>query len=252
MRRTVKKAALFVLALLPAAAIGGYALAFYIQDLYDAATLELMAAQLGGLDLLPLITAAQSVTYAALCGFPGYLLAERLGLIHSFAPERRALLSTLAVSGVLGLLLSLDYWTFGQWIPELRVADATAAGLTAAGWVSAVFYGGVIEEVMLRVFVMSLLSWLGWKLFFRSRERAPEGVITAANVLSALLFAAGHLPSTAASFGALTPLLLRCFLFNGGFGLYFGHLYHRRGIQYAMLSHALLHIVSKSVWTLFT
>ncbi len=42
-----------------------------------------------------------------------------------------------------------------------------------------------------------------------------------------------------------------CFLLNGGFGLLFGRLYRRYGIQYAMLSHALLHIVSKTVWTLF-
>ena len=54
-------------------------------------------------------------------------------------------------------------------------------------------------------------------------------------------------------FGALTPLILvRCFLLNGGFGLVFGRLYRKYGIQYAMLSHALLHIVSKLIWTVFT
>ena len=99
---------------------------------------------------------------------------------------------------------------------------------------------------------MSLLAWLIRKLLFRRSETVPTGVLVAANILAALLFAAGHLPTTVSSFGGLTPLLVfRCFLLNGGFGLYFGYVYRRHGIQYAMLSHALLHIVSKSVWTLF-
>lgn len=46
-------------------------------------------------------------------------------------------------------------------------------------------------------------------------------------------------------------LLLRCFLLNGGFGLMFGRIYRKYGIQYAMVSHAVLHIVSKSIWLIF-
>ena len=51
---------------------------------------------------------------------------------------------------------------------------------------------------------------------------------------------------------ALTPLLLfRCFLFNGGFGLLFGYLYRKHGILYAMICHALLHVVSRVIWMIF-
>ena len=46
-------------------------------------------------------------------------------------------------------------------------------------------------------------------------------------------------------------LLLMCFLLKCCFGLLFGSLFRRCGIQYAMLSHALLHIVSKLIWVLF-
>lgn len=247
-----KKSLLFALAVLPAAAVGGYFLGFYIMDMYDAATLALIEEQLGSLALLPFVSLGQSVAYAVVCGVAGYCLADSLGLIRPFRPEKEALVSTVCGSVGLGLLFSLDYWTFGTWIPELNVASTTAAGLTAAGWISAVLYGGVIEEVLLRLFAMSLLAWLIRKLLFRRSETVPTGVLAAANILAALLFAAGHLPTTVSSFGGLTPLLVfRCFLLNGGFGLYFGYVYRRHGIQYAMLSHALLHIVSKSVWTLF-
>ena len=71
-------------------------------------------------------------------------------------------------------------------------------------------------------------------------------------MIAAILFAASHLPATWMAFGELTPMLLfRCFLLNGGFGLFFGWAYRKYGIQYAMIAHASLHIVSKLIWTLF-
>lgn len=108
-----------------------------------------------------------------------------------------------------------------------------------------------MEEVLLRLFLMSLAAFLIWKLFFRkcSKNEIPQGVFVAANVLCALLFAAGHLPATITMFGTLTPLvLLRCFLLNGGLGLVFGWLYRKYGIQYAMIGHAGAHIISKLIW----
>ena len=115
----------------------------------------------------------------------------------------------------------------------------------------AVFYGGVIEEVMMRLFFMSLLALLGWKLFFRSRAYPPKRVLILANMIAALLFAAAHMPATQMQLGELTPLiLLRCFLLNGAFGLLFGRIYRKYGIQYAMLSHVLFHVVSRTIWLL--
>lgn len=254
MRRLLQKyrgALRFTLALLPVAAVAGYLVVGYQLDLYDAATLSAVVAQLGSTGALLAIGTAQTVLYAAVCAFAGYLLAQKLGLMRPLRLAYAPLLRTLAVSLPLGVLFSLDYWTFGAWLPGEAVQTSLAAGLTFRGWSSSILYGGIIEELMMRLFLMSLLAWLGWKLFFRRREAAPTGVIIAANVLAALLFAVGHLPATVGVFGALTPLvLLRCFLLNGGFGLVFGRLYRRYGIQYAMLSHALLHIVSKTVWTL--
>jgi membrane protease YdiL (CAAX protease family) len=76
-------------------------------------------------------------------------------------------------------------------------------------------------------------------------------VFVIANVISALLFAASHLPATVLM-GGLTPwLVFRCFLLNGGFGLVFGWIYRKHGIAYAMLAHALFHIVSKIIWFVF-
>ena len=158
-------------------------------------------------------------------------------------------LRVLWVSVLCGALFSLDAWTFAKWVPELAASYAGVGFFDAAAWIAAVLYGGVIEEVMLRLFLMSLLALIGWKLCFRQESAPPVGVPVAANILAALLFAAAHLPASVLSFGGLTPLLLlRCFLLNGAAGLVFGRFYRRCGIQYAMLSHVLLHLVSKTIW----
>ena len=244
-----KKALLFTLALLPVAAVAGFFTARYAIKLLDSSIVAQAEEAFGSRSVLIAITAVQSVLYAAVCGFFGYLLSDRIGLMRTFRFTEKPFLITLIASLVSGAVLSLDAWTFGHWIPELGASYAAEGTFDLDTWITSILYGGIIEEVMLRLFLMSLLAFLLWKLFFRKRETVPTGVLIAANGIAALLFAAGHLPMTAQNFGTLTPLLLlRCFLLNGAFGLLFGRLYRKYGIQYAMLSHLLLHIVSRTIW----
>ena len=248
MSRT-KRALLFTLALLPVALVAGFFAARYTLKLVDPALLQQAVAQLGGETALLAITVIQTVLYALVCGFFGYLLSDRIGLIRPFRFAKKPLFITLAVSLVAGAVLSLDAWTFGRWIPEIGASYAAAGTFDADTWIGSILYGGIIEEVMIRLFFMSLIAFLIWKIFFKKRETVPTGVLIAANVAAALLFAVGHIPATRMTFGALTPLLLlRCFLLNGAFGMLFGRLYRKYGIRYAMLSHLLLHIVSRTIW----
>ena len=240
---------LFALAVLPVAVIGGYFAAVYSISSMESSLLEDAIRQLGSREAVILASTVQPVMLALLCAFFGYILSQKLGLMVPFRFQKAPLLRVVVISLLCGGILSLDAWTFARWIPALIDYYSPAGSFDAATWLASILYGGVIEEVMMRLFVMSLLAFLGWRLFFRQRESVPTGVLIGANILSTLAFAAGHLPATAATFGALTPLLLlRCFLLNGAFGLVFGRFYRKYGIQYAMLSHALLHIVSRTVW----
>lgn len=248
MSRT-KKALLFTLALLPAAITAGYFAARYSFRLLDPAQLRQAIGQLGSEKTLMAVSIVQVVLYALVCEFFGYILSDKIGLMRPFRFETKPLLITLIASAVCGAVFSLDAWTFGKWIPEIGASYAATGTFDADLWITSVLYGGVIEEAMMRLFLMSLLAFLLWKLFFRKRETVPTGLLIAANLAAAMLFAAGHLPATAQTFGTLTPaLLLRCFLLNGAFGVVFGRLYRKYGIQYAMLSHALLHIISRLIW----
>lgn len=250
MIRRFRKPLLFLLALLPVAAVGAYFTALYQLDFLDEATLSQTMEQLGSTGAFIAVYVVQIVLYMILMGFTGFVLAEKLGLMRPLRFEKGTLGKTLPLCVLAGVLFSLDYWTFGVWIPGLREATDLTFSLHVV--MASVLYGGVVEEVMMRLFLMSLLAWLGWKICFRRQENAPSGVIVFANVVSAMLFAAGHLPATSLIFGQVTPLLLlRCFLLNGGMGIFFGSLYRRYGIQYAMLGHAMAHIVSKLIWILF-
>lgn len=244
-----KRALLFTLALLPAAITAGYFAARYSFRLLDPAQLRQAIEQVGSETVLTAVTVAQTVLYALVCGFFGYILSDKIGLMRPFRVEKKPLFITLTVSAVCGIMFSLDAWTFGKWIPEVGTSYAAAGTFEADTWIASILYGGIIEEVTLRLFCMTLVAFLVWKLFFRKRETVPTGVLIAANLATAMLFAAGHLPATAQTFGTLTPaLLLRCFLLNGAFGVVFGRLYRKYGIQYAMLGHALLHIAARTIW----
>ena len=246
----LKKPLLFALAMAPIGAVAGYFTILYQLDFMGDDMIRDAVTQLGSIEALIAVYIVQTVGYALFCGFIGYLLGEKLGLMRPLRLEKRALLITLGLSLAGGILFSLDYWTFGAWIPGVR--EATDLTLSVHVVLASVLYGGVIEELLLRLFLMSLIAFLLWKLFFRKRETAPTGVIIAANILAAILFAAWHLPATAMLLGQITPLLLfRCFLLNGGFGLLLGWIYRKFGIQYAMLSHATLHMVSKLIWFFF-
>ncbi len=243
-----KKILLFVAALLPAAVIGGLFTGIYTYEGYSEEIRATLAAQIGGYAPYLAVTAVQTVCYAVVCGTLGYLLADKIGLLKPFGLEKGKTVKA-GISGIVcGVAFSLDYWLFGAVIPE--VADA-CKNITVSNLIASVLYGGVIEEVMLRLFVLSLIAFLLWKLFYRSREKEqiPEGIFVAANIAAAMLFAAGHLPATFMTFGNVGALVIfRCFLYNGGLGLVYGRLYRRYGIQYAMIAHAATHLIAKTVW----
>jgi branched-subunit amino acid transport protein len=250
-----KRALYFTLSLLPIALVGGFFTLRYQFDFIPREEIEAALAQVGGhMWLVYAITILQTVLYAAVCGFFGYILADGLGLAKPFKLTKKPLIATaiLSLSGC-GALALLDTFVFAPTVGGNMIVDSARYGLTLDAWIASLLYGGVIEEVMLRLFFLSLVAWLLRKLFCKGKdtESLPSWLFVAANIIAALLFAAAHLPATAVLFGKLTPvLLLRCFLLNGGLALGFGWLYRKYNIGYAMLAHAGVHICSKVLFLL--
>lgn len=245
--KTLKKPFLFALTCLPFAAIGGFFSLRYQLDLYPEETVAQMVAQIGSKELLFAVGLIETVIIVMLAAFFGRLLADKTGLWRSFRFCKKELQKTSLISLAAGILFSLDYWIFGTAEPQIQEADL--AGQNFNGVLASVLYGGIVEELLLRLFFMSLVGFILWKLFWKKWDTAPAAALIAANILAALLFAAAHIPATVTAFGSLTPLLIfRCLLLNGGFGILFGWLYRKYGIQYAMVSHGLCHLVCKLIW----
>jgi len=248
----LKKPLLFVLCLLPIAIVAGIFVGIYQLDIYSDEIISEVVSELGSTDILIIVVAIQTAGYTLFCGFFGYILADKIGLWLPIKFEKKNLFITFAISLIGGIILSLDHWVFGSMIDGIQSANISS--LTVSGVIASILYGGIIEELMLRLFFMSLIAFVVWKLFFKkyTKDNIPTSVFVTANVVAAGLFAAAHLPSTLVIFGQLTPLLLfRCFLLNGGFGLVFGWIYRKYGIVYAMIGHAFFHIVSKLIWIIF-
>lgn len=244
----VKKPLRFVLALVPIAIVGGYFTGVYgWAELTDDVKAQILAQIGNNPSRYYLIASMQTLIYALICGFLGYILSEKTGLMKPVRFEKKPTAVTIGMTLFSGLVLCTDLFYFRNHIPQ--VAAMYQGKPSFAYWMASVLYGGVMEEVMLRLFMMSLLVYFAWKLFFRREDNPPASVMIAANILVSLLFAAGHLPSTVQMFGEITPMiLLRCFLLNGAAGLVFGYLYRKYGIQYSMLAHAGAHVVWKVLW----
>lgn len=250
--KTTKKALLFCVVILPISVLAGVFTYLYQMGLYSEEFIAESVAMVGSEEMLFAITVIQTCVYALICGFFGYILAEKVGLMKSFKFEKSTLIKATLITLVTGVLFSLDYWTFGSVEPLIQTA--TKDGLTLYGVLASILYGGVIEELLMRLFLMSLLVFLLWKIFYRknTKEEIPTKIFIIANVIVAVVFAIGHFPATITLFGGLSPLLVfRSLLLNGGFGLVFGWLYRKHGIQYAMLCHAGTHIVCKIILLLF-
>ena len=185
--------------------------------------------------------------------FIGMILMKRIGLslpiLDSVTKSESAsdtLLSVLPVSIALGVLASvliigLDVYLFQPLIVQELGNKANALTQTAqpAAWKGflASFYGGIAEEIQLRLFVMSLLAWLGSFISKTTEGKPTYTMFWIANILAAVLFGLGHLPTAAMLVPLTTLVVARIVLLNSIGGIIFGWLYQTRGLESAMIAH---------------
>ena len=126
-------------------------------------------------------------------------------------------------------------------LPDTQVQMENIAGARSALYgLLASFYGGIVEELQLRLFLMTLIAWVAtWMLRRRAGfdGRLSPRVAWIAILVAALLFGLGHLPTAAAVWGLDAGVVFRTLLLNGIGGVVFGWLFWKRGFEMAVLSH---------------
>ena len=106
------------------------------------------------------------------------------------------------------------------------------------GKLAASFYGGINEEILVRLLGLSALAWLLSKVWHTSAALPTDTVFWIANVALAILFGIGHLPALKNLLGRIPPLMLaRSLLLNFPIGLLCGWLFWTYGIEAAIVAH---------------
>lgn len=134
-----------------------------------------------------------------------------------------------------GFFILLLERLFQPFMPETKQASE----ISVESWkgLLASFYGGISEEVLMRLFLMTLITWLIWRIFQKGQGAPTAQVFWIAIVLAALLFGAGHLPTAADLWPLTTIVVTRTLLLNALGGIAFGFFYWRWGLEYAVIAH---------------
>ena len=233
----------FIIFLAVIGVVAGVLMGEYTLSILPEDQLALLAQELGDIKLYSAVAIVQVLGYALGLGIPGIYLANKIGLWKEIKFERKSMISAILVAVFSGVIIQLgDRLVFAHLSPE--IANLTSSGVPTLSYMLMCYtYGGVVEEVMLRLFLMSLITFILYKLFGKKAKEVPSYMYVVANVIAALLFAAGHLPATVLTIGLTPVIVVRCFILNGIPGFLFGELYRKHGIHYAMLAHAGAHVV---------
>jgi membrane protease YdiL (CAAX protease family) len=90
---------------------------------------------------------------------------------------------------------------------------------------------------------MTVIVWAAWKGFQQGRGEPRPSLLIAAIVVSAIVFGAGHLPvAIALDGGASLPLVAHVIVANSIFGVVGGVPYWKKGLESAVIAHALTHV----------
>lgn len=176
------------------------------------------------------------VNKTELAGVP--VLGERFGGEKKVKSKKRFTLEAILwglIGSVIMVLLCIPWWNLSI---ELMTME-----MNVALWKSilACFYGGVGEEILFRLGMMTFLVWLFCKM------KLKKSGYWIAIIITGIVFGLGHIGITS-GMTAITPdVILRAVLLNGSVSVIYGVLYWKRGLESAMIAHfstdVILHIV---------
>jgi hypothetical protein len=156
---------------------------------------------------------------------------------------------SLIVGTTVGLVvILLDLLVFQPLMTAVELPKLAEPALWKGALAS--LYGGITEELLCRLFLLSaialLLKWLS-----RTGNGVRPWIFWTANLLAALLFGLGHLPAAASILPLTPPVVTRVLILNALPGFAMGWLFWKRGLESAMLAHGVadivLHVVTPAV-----
>ena len=199
------------------------------------------------LPLLVAVGAAQNLLLFAVTIGLGLLLARKVGLpgaplIESrlYGEESPVRLRDSVKYGALvgiavGVILLIIIIPAAPYLPGLPFVSAARVAVWKR--VLVCFYGGIDEEVLTRLFLLTLLAWFGSRILRQRKAGLSPAVFWFANIIAAILFGLGHLPSASMVMQITPAVVVLALALNGIAAIPFGYLYWKRGLEAAMIAH---------------
>jgi membrane protease YdiL (CAAX protease family) len=211
------------------------------------------------LGLLVLATMARNLVFLAPAAGLGLLVARRIGLGAPYLESRldggprpaepwSSIVRPALFWATVTALVAFGIDAFFQHVLHVDFpAPEIHARINVAWWRTglASFWAPFSEEIFDRLFLLSLVAWLGMKLFRVSDEGRGRWIaLWGANLATALFFGWYHIGNEEL-FAATVPgiVALRTILIILPVGLALGWLYIRRGLEAAILSHFVIDII---------
>jgi len=221
--------------------------AMYQISMFTVDIKQQIVSQLGSIEALIPVAAVQGALITFVTTLIGLKLARMVNLKLNFKFDQKAMILAILIGLATAFIIIVsDNFIFARYLPS----EITTYVFSPLYLITGILYGGIVEEILLRLFVMSLFVLILWKLFARSKDSLtiPNWIYIASIILASVLFAAGHIPSTAQLLGLSTPIIIRCLVLNGIGGIGFGYLYWKKGLAYSMFAHAAAHVFMQVIF----
>lgn len=196
--------------------------------------------------VIVVIGIVQNLILIALMVFVGLKLGRTLGLgapileawldhAATIPNWKQSLRSGLLVGIGVGVVLLAIVLALVPSLPNLPFVAAAKIALWKR--ILVCFYGGINEELLMRLFLLTLIAWIASKAWRSEAGKLASPAFWTANLIAAILFGLGHLPS-ASLVMPITPLVVAAaLLLNGIAAIAFGLLYRKHGLESAMVAH---------------
>jgi hypothetical protein len=212
------------------------------------------------LPLLVLIGVAQNVLLFGVVIGVGLLLSKKVGLgaplleswlYHEEARVRAAdSFKAGALVGItVGVILTVIILSVAPHMPGLPFVRAAQVPIWKR--VLICFYGGLDEEILTRLFLLTLFAWLGLRIFQKQKARLSSATFWIANITVAILFGLGHLPAASRVMQITPEVIAVALALNGIAAISFGYLYWKRGLESAIIAHFCADLVLYVVGVMF-
>ena len=247
---TVPRRRIFLLLLL--AGMVGVFVFSYAMITYNLPTLiERMAVDASQFPpniILIIISTIQPTILIALAIWGGLTLAERMGvnITPILTSARDQTISLLATGLGLGFIAGLVMLVAHQWIflPLTGIpVNATANYPLWLAMTSALLYGGIVEELLMRLGLMTFLLWIGTKIQGGNALRPGRRTFWIVNIIVTLIFGLLHVVSAPVLLDVvITPMVIIQAIVLNSVALLFGWLYWHKGLETVIAAHMGVHL----------